>query len=207
MDLGLLNAENYAIANPLPSSWLGKLDAPVAPFGFGPFTTPQAKLLLSQLAYTCSYWDNKTYNLSTYTVGRYSITSSILSSYGYLNPQFTTAHGNSSMTYSVAWTGRDGITDLVQFLSNTRVQDRLAYQLLIDNYNNLVANQTIQDTDDSSVVAGLLFVSHLIGAGTGPSKQSLQGTGAYQWRKFGSTNGDTYTYYNAGRYAISVLSQ
>lgn len=203
---GITNATGQTFTTTLTYSWLGRADAPMVPGTIGNFNTPQTKALLAQLAYTASKWNPTLFNSTAYLAGRYQFNSSVLSQYGYLNQQFYQTHGASSMTYTVAWVGQNLITNLLQFLSNVKIQDRLAFNYMSDNYTAMVASGAIQPTDDLPTVAGMLSVAHLVGPGALPTGQNPQGTGAYQWRNFGTGGQPVNNYFNSGRYAISVLS-
>lgn len=196
MDIGILNASNQSITNPLTYSWLGRADAPIALGQVGNFNRQQTQILVSQLAYTCSQWNPKLYNSQTYTAGRYQFTSAVLATYGYINNKFFATHGANSLSFSTAWTGSNGITDVLQFLSNSSIQDRLALLYLQDNFTALDSIGAITTNDALDVQAGMLFVAHLLGP-----------QAALTWRVSGSSSNIPAGYYNAGRYAISVLAQ
>lgn len=196
-DIGILNAVGKSVSLPIPMSWLGRADAPMHRGTFGTFTDVQINNMMAQLAYSCSQWNTKSFDLTKYVLGKYSVTSAQLAQYGYLNSNFVQSHGPSSFTYSIAWTGQDGLADAAQFLLSSTTQDTLAYWLMQTNYNNLLALGGITADDSASVIAGMLFVAHLLGSA------DL----AKQWRQVGSTNNQTYDFYNAGRYAIEVVSQ
>ena len=207
MELGILGAGGRPVTNTVPVSWIGRPNSPVYYGSMGNFSPVQLTSIMYQLAYISSKWDEKKYDLENYTVGKYAITSSLLVDYGYINSRFFKDHGPSSMTYAVAWTNKDNIGDLIQFLTNPTLQDKLVSQSLKNNYDVMMANGTISDSDSLAIVSGMLYVSHQIGTGTGPTSANPDGTGAHYWRWHGSTNNSTYDYFNAGRYAIDVLSQ
>lgn len=196
-DLGILNSVGKSVTYPVPVSWLGKPDAPTHRGLFGNFTDTQINNMLAQLAYSCSQWNSKAFDLTKYTLGKYAVTSTQLAQYGYLNSKFVTSHGANSFTYAIAWTNTDGLSDAAQFLLSPITQDTLAFWLMQTNYNDLLASGGIIADDSASVVAGMLFVAHYLS-----SAQAAQ-----QWRAVGSTDNRTYDFYNAGRYAIEVISQ
>jgi hypothetical protein len=195
MDVGIINAVNQPILNPLTYSWLGRTDAPVIFGQVGNFNRQQTQILLAQLAYSASLWNTKLYNNQNYTAGKYQVNSLVLANYGYINTQFFNIHGANSLSYATSWTGQDGIGDLLQFLTNSGIQDRLAFNYMSDNYNALVDAGAVTDNDTLDVQAGMLFVAHLLGP-----------AGAFAWRTSGATSATPGGYYNAGRYAITVLA-
>lgn len=198
IDLGIKNSIGQSVVNPIMSSWLSRADAPVAPVAVTGFSIKQTNAMLAQLAYTASQWNPKLYNGTAYTAGRYQFTSDVLANYNYINQQFYQSHGASAMTYTVAWTGVDSMSDLIKFLGTVKIQDRLAAIYMQDNYDTMLTNGTISLDDDLPTIAGMLFVAQLLGLN------------ANQWRIYGTgvgpNNINPISYFNAGRYAISVLS-
>jgi hypothetical protein len=193
MDNGIINATNQPILNPLTASWLGRADAPIINSQVGNFNKAQTQIIFAQLAYTASQWNPKLF--TNQLAGKYQVNSTVLTNYGYLNTQFVALHGTNSLSYSTAWTGQNNITDLLQFLSNPVLQDQLALTYMTDNYNELVSLGAITDSDSNDVQAGMLFVAHLLGP-----------MAAQTWRTMGNASSTVGGYYNAGRYAITVLA-
>jgi len=215
MDLGIQHASTQAPATPLPTAWLGRA---TAPFGrpdwaaVGNLTAVEHRNLLSQIAYNFSEWaydkigtDNK--------LGRYQFTVDQLESYGLLAPGSVTAYGTDAVNYQNCWRAPANtyaeyladVTNLLDFLSNKTAQELLANQRLLDLYNSCIRINTIQGNDSSEVVAGMLYVAWMLGVGSAPSAGNPAGTGAYAWRYSNVGNGAAY--YNAGRYAVVVLSK
>ena len=96
-------------------------------------------------------------------------------------------------------------TRLSDFLSNQVAQEHLAYQRLYDLYNDLTNVGAILSTDTTETVAGMIYVGWVLGVGTSATNSNPAGTGAWGWRYSGIGSG--VNSYNAGRYAITVLSQ
>ena len=79
-------------------------------------------------------------------------------------------------------------------------QDHLAYQYLNDLYVSATHVGAITHDDTADVVAGMLYVCWILGTGSRTS-----GTGAWAWR-YNNTGAGTNVF-NAGRYAVTVLSR
>jgi len=220
MDIGLRNAAGKGITHPLPLSWLGRLDSPaVLPdwAQFGELSATQLYNLQSQIGYTESLWDYAKVGTDD-QLGRYQFTSTILESYGLITAGSNAEYGTDCVNYQHCWRPtvvrstvltylnyNYNLTDLSSLLNGTVAQDHLAYQIMYDLHRDLVRSTAIQDTDTDDVVAGMIYVGWKLGAGSTPSHSSPLGTGAYAWRYNGV--GDATGNYNAGRYAITVLSQ
>jgi hypothetical protein len=96
------------------------------------------------------------------------------------------------------WIGKDGIDSLEKFLNSPAIQEAEMCAYTKRNYKTLCNIGTVTKDTPLEDVAGLLAVSHLLGAG-----------GAKQWRggsgktdAFGTT-GDNY--FAKGKYAVAVL--
>lgn len=215
MDLGIQQAATQAPATPLPTAWLGRVEAPFARPDWAVvagLTSVQHRNLLSQMAYNFSEWAYNKIGTNN-ELGRYQITVTQLESYGLLAPGSFVAYGTDAVNYQNCWrapasTYADYLADVVNlldFLSNKTAQEQLANQRLLDLYNSCIRINTIQGNDSNEVVAGMLYVAWVLGAGSAPSATNPAGTGAYAWRYFNVGSGAAY--YNAGRYAVVVLSK
>ena len=215
MDSGIQHASTQAPATPLPTAWLGRAEAPFARPDWaviGALTSVQHRNLLSQMAYNFSTWAYDKVGTNN-ELGRYQVTVTQLETYGLLAPGSYVAYGNDAVNYQNCWraptnTYADYLVDVVNFLdflSNKTAQESLAYQILLDLYNSCIRLNVIQGDDSSEVVAGMLYVAWMLGVGTAPTIATPTGTGAYAWRYFNVGSGSAY--YNAGRYAVVVLSK
>ena len=220
MDIGQKAAAGVPITNPLPPAYMGLALAPPTPPAwakFGSFTTTNIRNLLAQIAYDQSNWNYNLVGLGN-LVGKYQFPPLLLESYGLLAIGSNAAHGTDCINYKHCWrpvvinTGINSyenyfynITSLQQFLTTHIAQEHLAYQVVYDLYNALVANGSIQAADSDDVVAGMIYVGWTLGAGVSPTYTNASGTGAYAWRYFGI--GDGANAYNSGRYAVTFLSQ
>lgn len=220
MDLGIVNAARTSVPNPLPQSWIGRADAPLAPPSWttiAQLSSAQIKNLLAQIGYDLSAWDyNKIGEHNE--LGRYQFTSTLLESYGLLAPGSNNSYGNDCVNYRTCWRPAYSrtdinsyanyiynVTNLREFLNSTVSQEHLAYQYLIDLHTDLLKIDAILETDPPDVVAGMVYVAWQLGVGSGPNNANPQGTGAYAWRYYNVGSGADY--YNSGRYAIVVLGQ
>ena len=208
MDAGILAAAGIPIATPLPTSWLGRADAPLQPPSWakiGPLTSTQIKNLLAQIGYDQSQWN---YGLvgENNTLGRYQFSTTTLESYGLLVAGSNSAYGTACVNYRHCWNpvnfnhGRNNyenyfynIGSTTGFLTTAVAQEHLAYQILADLYVELTNNLAIKKTDPAEVIAGMLYVGWTLGA-----------AGANSWRY--NNAGAGAASYNSGRYSVSVLS-
>jgi len=220
MDIGPRNAAGKGTASPLPISWLGRIDSPAALPNwaqYGELSTTQIYNLQSQIGYSESGWNYAAIGTDN-QLGRYQFATITLESYGLLAADSNSEYGTDCVNYRHCWTPAIvrstvnaylnymyNIPDLSIFLTTTVAQDHLSYQRMYDLYRDLIRSTAIQATDPDDVVAGMIYVGWKLGAGTPPSKGTESGTGAYAWRYHG--HGEATSNYNAGRYAITVLSQ
>lgn len=215
MDAGIKNAFRQAPLNPLPAAWLGRAEAPQSRPDWAvvpALTTTQHKNLISQIAYTLSGWDYAKIGTNN-ELGRYQASVQTLETYGLLVTGSYTAYGIDAVNYQHCWKASNNtyseylnnVTNQQDFLTNKAAQELLAYQRVFDLYNESVRINAIQGTDTADVVAGMIFVAWTLGVGVPASSTYPQGTGAYAWRY--SNVGTAASYYNAGRYAVLVLSK
>jgi hypothetical protein len=221
MDAGIVAAGQSAVANPLLNSWLGRADAPIAPPAWttanNALTSAQIRNLLAQIAYDQSQWNYMLIGDDN-ELGRYQFETAILEQYGLLAAGSNTAYGANCVNYRNCWRQTAvknatnsyanylyNITSLNGFLTTTAAQEHLAYQRLLDLNYQLGLINAITEQDTADVVAGMIYVAWTLGAGTTASNTTLTGTGAYAWRYHNI--GDGAAYYNAGRYAVTVLGQ
>lgn len=215
MDLGIQNASTQAPATPLPLAWLGRASAPFPRPDWavtGKLSAVEHRNLLSQMAFNFSEWAYDKIGTNN-ELGRYQFTVAQLESYGLLTPGSIAAYGTDAVNYQNCWKAPTNtyaeylseVTNLIDFLSNKTAQEYLANQRLLDLYNSCIRINTIQGNDSNEVVAGMLYVAWMLGVGTAPSAVNPTGTGAYAWRYFNIGSGAAY--YNAGRYAVVVLSK
>lgn len=226
-DLGIVNASSQSVTNPLPKSWLGRVDMTVAAPTWSNINNPttdaqiltnqQLRNLLAQIGYDQSSWDYDKIGDQN-QLGRYQISTQMLEAYGLLAAGSTKAYGINSVNYRHCWRpiyNNQGSTSSYQnyffntlslesFTSTHIAQDYLAYQRLVDLYLAASKNKTILDTDTSDIVAGMMYVCWTLGVGQASNSALPQGTGAYAWRYHNIGNGANS--YNSGRYAITVLS-
>lgn len=106
---------------------------------------------------------------------------------------------NSQLNNPNNWTGKDGIDSLEKFLASPAIQEAAMCVYTRSHYKSLCNSGTISTTSSPEEIAGLLAVSHLLGAG-----------GARSWWK-GSTKTDAYgttgeDYFAKGKHAIVVLA-
>lgn len=206
MEAGFLQAQSKIIVNSLPISWLGRADAPQTLPSWatiGHLTSVEVQNLLAEIGYDQSQWN---YNLigSNNELGKYQFSTELLEKYGLLAKGSNNAYGTDCVNYRRCWQqvtlrGSNSYsnflyncTSLQSFLTTTISQEHLAYQVIYDTYTRLVNIGAILESDTNDVVAGMIYVGW------------IYGDASLEWRQFGVQ--DAARYYNAGRYAISVLS-
>jgi hypothetical protein len=178
-------------------------------------TLTQTRNLVAQIGYDKSNWNYQLIGNNN-RLGRYQFSTETLENYGLLIPGSNAKYGTNCINYKQCWHPTavlaksnanydNNITSLYEFLNSQISQDHLAYQLIIDLYNNLSLNNAVKTTDSQDVVAGMIYVGWNLGYGLTPSPTNSSGTGAYAWRYWGIGNGAPA--YNSGRYAVAILSQ
>jgi len=129
-------------------------------------------------------------------VGKYQFGYPALIDGGYVK---SSCKSNSQLNNPNNWIGKDGIDSLDKFLASPAVQESAMCAYTKRNYKTLCNIGTVTKDTPPEDVAGLLAVSHLLGAG-----------GAKAWRG-GSSKTDAYgttgdNYFAKGKYAVSVLA-
>lgn len=215
MDAGIAQASRILPPNPLPVSWLGRPDAPHPCPDWAviaQLSSAQQQNLLAQIAYVSSEWDYKKISTNN-ELGRYQFDTNTLEAYGLLTVGSTASYGTDAVNYQHCWRAPAStyanylseVANINDFLTNTSAQEFLAYQRLGDLYSDCVKIAAIKINDTADVVAGMLYVAWVLGAGTAATLNNTTGTGAYAWRYFSVGTGASY--YTAGRYAITILSK
>ncbi len=129
-------------------------------------------------------------------VGKYQFGYPALIDGGYVKKS---CGSNAQMRNPNNWIGKDGIDSLDKFLATPSVQESAMCAYTRRNYKTLCNIKTVSTASTAEEVAGLLAVSHLLGAG-----------GAKAWWG-GSTKTDQYgttgdNYFAKGKYAVAVLA-
>lgn len=222
MDIGLQQAILFPVPESVPESWLNKADAPPTPplwANIDKLSSIQIKNLLAQIAYDASNWDYTKIGPKN-KLGRYQISPQTLEDYGLLAKDSNRLYGIDCINYKHCWRSVVirkntnsyanyiyNVESLRGFLQSTNSQEHLAFQILYDLYTSLLQNGGIVDTDTADVVAGMLYAAWEIGAGTTPTSNNVNGSGAVAWRYYSVGTGEVASKYNSGRYAITILSR
>lgn len=209
MDTGIQQASGQAVVDPLPTSWLGLAAMPTITPDWANtqrLTAVQGQNLLAQIGYNLSQWNYGKIGADNW-LGRYQFSTTILETYGLLAAGSNLYYGTDCINYQACWAPMTvrkntnsyaqylhGVTSQAEFLSSIAGQDQLAYQIIYDLYNSLVASTVIQATDSNDVVAGMIYCAWQLGV-----------EGAKTWRYSGIGTGATA--FNLGRYAVTILSQ
>lgn len=227
---GIVAAQGQAVVKGAPDSYMNKEDAPntgVNITGSGEPPAPgqkpagnyisgldstQCKALLVQIAFAETD-SNPSFNTGG-RIGRYGVNAIILCSYDYIKSDYLRSYKADAINKREAWTGKDNINSLSDFLNSVSIQDKVMSTFIVDVYGKL--NRTtprgIDFGDDPCQVAGMIAVAYLykdktqfIGSDVWAMAQE-----AAAWRTKNNTasvNGVTPAQaYNQGRHAIDVLS-
>jgi hypothetical protein len=215
MDAGIVQASRTLPPNPLPVSWLGRPDMTASCPDWAviaQLSSTQQRNLLAQIAYVSSNWSYTKIGTNN-ELGRYQFDPNTLETYRLLTAGSNASYGIDCVNYQHCWratfsTYADYLTEVANindFLNNISAQELLAYQRLVDLYSDCVKIAAIKINDTADVVAGMLYVAWMLGAGTAATLNNTTGTGAYAWRYFSVGAGASY--YTAGRYAVTILSK
>jgi hypothetical protein len=168
---------------------------PVPSEEIGNLSKDQLQAFLAQTGKSESGGDYTITNERGY-LGKYQMGYQAMIDQGYVKSSVTS---NAQLNNPNSWTGKNGITNKEAFLNNPDEQEANMMAVTKTNYTRMVASGAITKDMPPEEVAGMLSVSHLLGAG-----------GANTWRKGGGgadangTTGDDY--FQRGKYAVSVLA-
>lgn len=176
--------------------------APNPPGGILGLTAMQVKALQVQMALTLSYGQYSSvdpYN----NVGKYLFSTAALVAQGYIKEDWYREFGQQGEGAAVqllgAWTKKDGMSGITDFLAAQQLQESIMYVLLTDYYSALLRNNGIKSGDTPGVIMGMLFVAHVLGT-----------SAAKTWRDTGIGSAADGTqagmYYSYGKYAGDVLA-
>lgn len=108
----------------------------------------EVRALMCQIGYMASNWDYEKNNQSTGQLGRYQVSPTILKNYEYM-----------SATTS-AFTGKDGINSVDEFLFSYNIQDRIMERFILEQYPTLIKVGAIKENDSKETVAGMIAVAY-----------------------------------------------
>lgn len=172
------------------------------PGGLVGLTATQVKALEVQIALALT---NNLYTAvdPNNNIGKYLFNTDILVTRGYIKEDWYKEFGQTGEGGVVhllgAWTKKDGMSSLSDFLAADQLQESIMYQQLTENYNSLLRNAGIKSGDTPGTIMGMLFVAHVAGA-----------TAAKTWRDTGTGSSADGTllgdYYSLGKYAGDVLA-
>lgn len=203
LDPGPSSAQGRAIKKRFPPNRLA--EQPTPPGGIGPLGASEVRAIMAQLGWRESNFNYSAVNQYGY-IGKYQFGAAALVDRGYIKKDVYARYGQASLNRPDAWTGKNNITNRTTWLSSPRIQELTMYEQLQANYSQMTKNRGIKSGDDSCTIAGMLCVAHLLGPNRGGTVP-----GALGWRLTGTGTDANGTsggdYYNAGRYAIDVLSK
>ena len=165
-----------------------------------PLTEDQIKALMAAIAYKESSSivggaQNYSAKNQLNYIGKYQFGAPALATLGYVKVSSGQKLSNSLLDDPSNWAGKDGVKSKDEFFQAYNVQESIMFQNLSFNYKVLKRKGVISTNDEAGKVAGLLSVSHLLGAG---------GASAYAAGNDSKDgNGVTgATYYNLGARAV-----
>jgi len=92
----------------------------------------------------------------TKSVGKFGFNVDQLKSTGFVRPD---AIFNDQLSDASVWTGKNGMSNLSTFLSNSQVQDQVQQQLIANDYQSLVNTGAIKSGDGLAETMGMLTAS------------------------------------------------
>ena len=135
-----------------------------------PLTTEQIQALMDALGYKESssvpggVQNYSAQNKLNY-IGKYQFGAPALATLGYVKVSSGQKLSNSLLDDASNWSGKDGLKTKTEFFQAYNVQESIMFQNLSFNYKVLKRKNVITTNDEAGKVAGLLAVSHLLGAG------------------------------------------
>ena len=177
------------------------------------FIAPQVTALLTQIAYNESDFASD-YNGGE-NIGRYGVNAVLLAEYGYIKPDYLTRYQTRAIVDGNAWTGKDSVSSIKDFLNSVAAQDSVMVSFVKDAYKALSKSRPtgIKNGDSICTIAGMIYVTYLfrnaVAKNVGSNLDAMISAAA-SWRKSNSgatQHGKTpIEVYNQARYAIDVLS-
>lgn len=162
-NLGPEQAQKETFSQGANRSLLDEADAPIgAPLTKVNDDIPillqsEVRALMIQIAYMETEY--KTDYNSEPRYGRYAVHNRTLEAYGYKK--------------NGEWTKKDGITDLTDFIFDSKVQDRVMEKFIKDQYRALIKAGAIRAGDSKQMVAGLIATAYQFQDATPISASSL----------------------------------
>ncbi len=96
-------------------------------------------------------------------LGKYQISISTLIDLGYIKRTDSDIIDPAILNDNTNWTGKNAATSKTAFLNTEAIQDVVMFELTQDNYNTLIRQGKISETDNYQVVGGLLATAHVMG--------------------------------------------
>jgi hypothetical protein len=128
-------------------------------------------------------------------VGKYQFGAMALATLGYVKVGNNQKLTNDVLDNSENWTNKNGLRSKSEYIKQGQKQEIIMFENLTFNYNVLKRKGVINNNDEAGKVAGLLSVSHLLGAGGAAAfasgKDSKDGNGV-----------SGRTYYEIGALAV-----
>ena len=98
-------------------------------------------------------------------IGKYQFGAAALATLGYVKVGNNQKLTNASLDDPNSWTNKNGLKSKQDYVNQGAKQERIMFENLTFNYNLLKRKNILSTNDDPGKVAGLLSVSHLLGAG------------------------------------------
>lgn len=146
-------------------------------------------------------------------VGKYAINAVLLKEYGYIKSDYLSKYKLDAINQTGAWTGKDEVNSLADFLKTETAQDFCMVSFIKDAWNRLFNSRGIDFDDSICVAGGMVYATYFFRDETQlfGSDVNAMVLSAKTWRKQNtgkdSTGATPHEVYNCGRYAIDILSQ
>jgi len=210
-DIGISNASGQEVAQPTcPAEYLAKTTTYAPANNFGATTpnlsTQQAKAMMAELGYFLSQFNYSYTSGGGGLIGKYAVDAQYLADAGYIKPDAVKQYGNSALSNTNSWTGRDGIQSQDDFFNSPNVQDTIQFNEFTASYTALVANGGIKSDDDVCTAAGMMFVVHELRTAAAAKQWRDKGDAAISSSNVMDPSLTGSVMYNQGRYAIDILA-
>lgn len=184
-------------------------DDPVIKETLPPLTIPQIRKLMDAIGFKESSSiaggrQNYTAQNRLGYIGKYQFGAMALATLGYVKAPVGSKLTNDTLDVASNWSAKNGLTSKSAFFTQTNVQEIIMFENLKFNYNVLKRKGSINANDPAGKVAGLLSVSHLLGAGgaiafsSGSDSKDANGTSGTTYYNLGAKAvGDTIPLANA----------
>ena len=146
-------------------------------------------------------------------IGKYAINAVLLKEYGYIKSDYLSKYKLDAINQTGAWTGKDEVNSLADFLKTETAQDFCMVSFIKDAWSRLFNSRGIDFDDSICVAGGMVYATYFFRDETQlfGSDVNAMVLSAKSWRKQNtgkdSKGATPHEVYNRGRYAVDILSQ